>query len=1234
MKYYIFEVIPLSNKDYYEFKSYFQIAPMVLYVGHNISADALKIIMAQPWSCIITSRTDNAINNIHTGSDQDTKEIINSDSCTLPLIKLGRSSLYLIKLFNTNSGEETEPEDAYILLREFFQKYMRGSARMIVVGYDDSTKNEIDLSHFTKLIKIASQNSIQFWAPHFSGSIPAVFDDKKITIKDDTLEQLLGDDSSSDFFQSDLLASSSDKIHDTFYLDGKAVTILEEEYYDLKRFSSTVSLLTDNTVNKIMPNGLLSVQKWFFNFLNDSPLDSPQWYGYHKRTEYYVERTYESKLKSLINIMLAGKVHKYNLDYGPIILSGDSCSSKTITLCSLAYKYFLERKVPVVYIKNNTITPYEGSDELKDIRNLLQYIEDKMSNIETTQRILVFWDCSNFRDVEKNVRGLFNSLSNDGRRFVLVCSSYPNPDEKNTANYYRNGMKVNFGEDFDYYRNGSCYYVCSDRQMDDREIKKFWNVFREYSGLSNAAINFWQQNLSSETDVFSYYYKMVSLLRKNLEQKLSIEEDAIKGYIEREFDAILNNYSRDEEKTEYQLQLEKYLNEISDDASSLIEEDEESTAYYNSIDRLLILVAMFSKYNIGLPYDIICYFIKQNHNSNQTSTVYFSTDDQRVFRALTKIPLFSYSATDSSGFTFRFRNSLEAQVFLNRKDTDGSIQFELLLEMIDLFINEYLQTGEFDGDFGKCLRDYINLNGPNSLYYQSSDNYIEEDDSHEYFLKKIPELLKKLLELLDNVDNLTASIGFAHTFVTFTREYYGNNDRSGNLPIEERLQYLENAIRFAKEKMDEIQIEIKGITTYSVERYLTDEYHALATEYAFTYYRIKKIKKESGVALTDEQKYDNREFDSIYLYLREIIAQKPTNGYAYNALFSNFLLMHETDQSPKRKLEYLCKMLEIINDSNGLEIVKRGTERDYLSENITNIFECCDKVNISIDSITNRDLQTDPHMIEYLKMYDAWLEANNPIAIIFVCMKELKNADVMLFGSSKSDSNSSSDFVMTKAKESVCKKVISFMTASDNLTAVYSDSFALELLIRTKWVLFNQKPLQGNLNRQMTSLTRAEWVQILELCDLYAKAVQKNGDDAKPVIMLVYALSKIQAGEDYINANRILQDTSSNMRRYSNNERTRAPYMLCDEHGKPKEYTGCVVYKITKPNEGYLRVPDIPLDMGTKHQGIYFKINNFGRKAHMPEANKLLSYPIEISIGYMGLSAYTREGRIEWGDTV
>ena len=1226
----------MSNKDYYEFKSYFQIAPMVLYVGHNISADALKVIMAQPWSCIITSRTDNAINSILKGSDQNTKEIINSDSCTLPLIKMGRSCLYLIKLFNTNSGEETDPEDAYILLREFFQKYMRGSARMIVVGYDDSAKNEIDLSHFEKLIKIASQNSIQFWAPHFSKPIAAAFENKQVSIIDDTLEQLLGNDSSSDLFQSDLLVSSSDIIHDTFYLDGKAVTISEEECYDLKRFSSTVSLLTENTVNKIMPNGLLLVQKWFFNFLNDSPLDGPQWYGYHKRTEYYVERSYESKLKSLINIMLAGKVHKHNLDYGPIILSGNSCSSKTITLCSLAYKYFLERKVPVVYIKNNTITPYEGSDELKDIRNLLQYIEDKMSNIETPRRILVFWDCSNFRDVEKNVRGLFNSLSNDGRRFVLVCSSYPNPDEKNTAKYYRSGMQVNFGEDFDYYRNASCYYVCSDRQMDDREIRKFWSVFREYSGLSNSTINYWQQNLSSETDVFSYYYKMVALLRKNLEQKLSIEEDTIKGYIEREFDAILNNYGREEEKTEYQLQLEKYLNEISEDTSSLHKEDEESNAYYNSIDRLLILVAMFSKYNIGLPYDIICYFIKQNHNSDQAGAVYFSTDDQRIFRALTKIPLFSYSDTDNSGFTFRFRNSLEAQVFLNRKDTNGSIQFELLLELIDLFIDEYLQTGEFDGDFAKCLRDYINLSGPNSLYYLSSDNYIEEDDSHEYFLNKIPELLKKILELLRDVDNLTASIGFAHTFVTFTREYYVNNDRSGHLPIEDRLQYLEDAIRFAKEKMDEIKIEIKGNPSYSVERYLTDEYHALATEYAFTYYRIKRIQKESGVSLTKEQKYDNFEFESIYLYLREIIAQKPTNGYAYNALFSNFLLMHETEKSSKRKLEYLCKMLEIINDSNGLEIVKRGTDKDYLSDNITKIFECCDKVDISIDSITNRDLQTDPHMLEYLKMYDAWLEANNPIAVIFVCMKELKNADVMLFGPSKSDPNSFSDFVMTKGKENACKKVISFMTHPDNRTAVYSDSFALELLVRTKWVLFNKKPLQGNLNRQMTSLKKAEWEQILELCDLYAKAAlnTKTSDNSKPVIMLVYALSKIQADEDYVSANRILQEISSNMRGYSNNERTRAPYMLCDEYGKPKEYTGCAVYKITKPNEGYLRVPGVPLDMGTKHRGVYFKINNFGRKAHIPEANDLLPYPIEISIGYIGLSAYTHEGRIEWGDTV
>ena len=1226
----------MSNKDYYEFKSYFQIAPMVLYVGHNISEEALNVIMTQPWSCIITSRTDNTINDILKGSDQNTKEIINSDNCTLPLIKMGRNCLYLIKLFNTNSVEKSESEDAYVLLREFFQKYMRGSVRMTVVGYDDSAEDEVDLSHFAKLIKISSQNSIQFWMPHFSETVPAVFKEKHISVIDDTLEHLLSDDSSSELLQPNLSVSTSEIIHDTFYLDSTAVTISEEECYDLSRFSSTVTLLTENTVNKIMPNGLLSVQKWFFNFLNDSPLEGPQWYGYNKRTEYFVERSYELKLMSLINMMIAGKVHKHNLDYGPIILSGHSCSSKTITLCSLAYKYFIKRKSPVVYIKNNSITPYEGSDELKDIKNLLQYIETKMSEAETSSRILIFWDCSNFRDVEKNVRGLFNSLSSDGRRFILVCSSYPNPDERNTAKYYRDGIQVDPGEDFDYYRSGSCYYVCSDRQMNDIEIKRFWNIFREYSGLSNATINYWQNKLCGETDIFSYYYKMVSLLRKNLEQKLSIEEDAIKGYVEREFDAILNNYDRDEEKTEYQLLLEKYLSEMSDEDISLHEDDgnEESTENYGHIDRLLILVAMFSKYNFGLPYDIICSFIKQIHHSGQSSTVYFSTDDQQIFRALTKIPLFSYSTAGSNGFTFRFRNSLEAQVFLNRKDTDGSIQFALLLELIDLFVEEYMQTGEFDGDFGKCLRDYINLNGPNSLYYQSPDDFIEEDDSHEYFLNNIPVLLEKLLELLDDVDNLTASIGFAHTFVTFTREYYGNNERCADLTIEERLQHLENAIRFAKEKMDEIQIEIKGITTISGERYLTDEYHALATEYAFTYRKIRTLQKDSGIAFSKEQKYDNREFDSIYQYLREIIAQKPTNGYAYNALFSNFLLMYETEQSPKRKLEYLCKMLEIINDSNGLEIVKRGAERDYLSENITKIFECCDRVDISIDSITNRSIQTEPHMLEYMKMYDAWLEANNPIAIIFVCMKELKNADVMLFQPSKSAPNSLNNFSMTKAKANVCKKVISFMTASENFTSVRSNSFALELLIRTKWVLFNKKPLQGNLNRQMTSLTKEEWKQILELCDLYGKAAIKSDDNAKPVIMLIYALSKIQACEDYIGANRILQDISSNMRRFSNNERTRAPYMLCDEHGKPLEYTESKVYAITDSHEGYLQVSEIPLDMGAKHKGVYFKINNFGKKAHMPDVNQVLRYPIEISIGYIGLSAYTREGRIDWGDTV
>ena len=169
--------------------------------------------------------------------------------------------------------------------------------------------------------------------------------------------------------------------------------------------------------------------------------------------------------------------------------------------------------------------------------------------------------------------------------------------------------------------------------LNETEIKSFWNKFREFSGLTNKTINFYQAQSQEKgnTDIFDLYYRMMMLLRQKLEKKILREEQYFKDDIEKEFNEILNQETEKAEKAQWQLDLEQWIqahggmDSSDNDTSKDIEKVEKS----NVFDKILITVAMFSKYGMSLPYEILCSLIKGSNNQN----TYFSTDNRKMFDA-------------------------------------------------------------------------------------------------------------------------------------------------------------------------------------------------------------------------------------------------------------------------------------------------------------------------------------------------------------------------------------------------------------------------------------------------------------------------------------------------------------------------------------------------------------------------------------------------------------------------
>lgn len=1245
---------------------------VLLYVGQQTTNEELKVLAKCKWSAIITSRKDPEFSQFFAVEGRTPLEYTRRNK--IPNKPLHRKKTPILRLFGINGEQQDDGSDIwddeandfdFDIAHEFMSflpSIMDYVNPLSVVGIN----SEVDLtifgtSRFGRILqKSITDGAITFWGiPDASGgeqkeltALRKLSEIKSFPIYENSLTDII-DRRLTEVTVESNESTVLDLDNDIFYRGKVPISITQTDLIAIKNIGT---LLTERTVYKIRPFGRIQCRQWFTNFLELSSSQGPQWYGYLPQSTFYVKRSFEDALTQLVRRLLFGRgIDNDNSDICPVILEGRPGSSKSVTLGALAYRIYNEKNCPVLYISNEQFLSQGFGTDFDLLCESLESLQD-IGGVDS--RILIIWDSSAYRSVIERVRELMKRLSNRGKRVVLVCSSYPQNNTLQVAKQCFHLQDSESGvfskcseEDADVVKRNGCYFVTATRDMTSREQNIFWQHTKDFSGISTTTISNMRKKLIDEgrTEIFDYYYMLISVLRDSLEKGLQTEQSKVFHYVKTELQSIIGRIAEGKVKSAQSNQMfqalinagmsEEFLN-------SLTDTDEENAKTNTDMDtdyrltRFNTCIAMFSRFKLDVPYSLAYSVLLDDAITEQ-----FSAANRELFDVVThEFPWLSYGENNEGEFVFRFLNPLEADIFLSNHDISGEEQVNVVCDILATFGEDYRKSQCYDRYLGDKLQMLLRLLGPNSNY-----TYRHEIE-HRRILQKLDQLIDAILALKDVYGVPDYDCGFAAIVITFLREHYGHNwdieHMSSSEEVHEykfgteffmpedyelRIGKLSQAITMAENGIEEISEHLHSdrALEWSGRAHLQQQMDSLAVESSLISMELDDVLEDytKTCSLRQVKKQPNTRgqilpYTVVYRQLVSVIQHQPTNGYAYNALFKAYQKAYNQAKvcnNQDKQLLYLSEIMQIVEmcESHNSEILNRGGKTDELSIHLSQIRSDAAKLPISMDSILNRHEHartTNPATEAFFALYDSMIEANNPAAITFICQKELKIPK---------DRKKLDDDTLR-----VCKKVLDFLTLEENYICVSSNAYAMAMLIRYSWMYFNKYILDGTSECQLTNINSEQWGTIYKYCTQYEAITAPN--DRQPIIMLAYALAALHINgvseTGFSEAQKIINSIQEDS---FFQPRMRTPYMICTNDGRPIKYGGTVIYTDNQKNNGQIRVHGIPQRLQNT-PGVRFNRLTFGRKSKMPDMNRTFS-DLEIAIGYTGFVVYNEVGRKERG---
>jgi hypothetical protein len=855
-------------------------SPKVLFIGNEYSSID-DTILKLPWSCIITTVLDIPFHEKLANNNRRPKPIMNHRQAKEIILSTKYPCVvYLNNKFENNSiqDEFRKKQENASILNIINEQLIDTFGNIFICGYNPLNSNDINseilygalinLMHSSSFIFAEEINEIKndrylnnlitTGQMHiFSGSISA-----------NILNVLLDEDISYEIQNEE----SDSEIH--LYVNKKRISINKSAIFETKGFAI---LLCEEEIKTIdIPSYLLF--DYIEKFLQESAR-LPLWYGYAHNFNF--RREFEDDLEKKIEEEFE-KVSLLN-NGRPVVLSGQTCSSKTIAVRAIAYKYFNEKKCPVVYISNPDINLNFNSTYFEALDLLLQTLEEKGA-----KKILLIWDNSSNVNQIEITRNLYNSAVRiKGRKIVLLTTAYAMETNRG-FNVVR--AKIDLSEN------------------EERELKK---KLLSIKNVSESLYNGWSRINRSNLLVLLYQFF-----------KEEISESIIKGvgtevkFNVKEFSALFKNITDREEKqlTQMALALIKAGYEIDNNSENI--ENEENTN--KAMKEFCITLAVFSEFNVQIPYVMALRCLKQDDIIDEKMAILI----KQLF-GISFIKLIPYELDGSTfDYLISFRTPLEAHLFLE------GIHFSDE-ERINYITNTISNISLYDSNYKmnelSIIEKTIRIIGPNV-------KDVPGKQSVNQFLSYYPKIISSLKEVRINKKIYDPKLICQE--VTLIREYYGTKNKNTEVANDIRLIKLREAIQISQEVINKVNSNSSRINE---NKYILD---ALVVESVHSQLELIELEKNIGKAKPQIR----LNYDETYSELMDVIAHDPNNNYPYNALFRLFLAIYDSDAYDNiKKIEIASNILSLIDivDSEYTEI----TENDFYIDNKASILRKLDFIN-------------------------------------------------------------------------------------------------------------------------------------------------------------------------------------------------------------------------------------------------------------------------------------------------
>lgn len=1238
---------------------------VLLYLGRKAdSAELPEELLALPWSGIVTSRREqNLLEEVRIIGQREPLQYKAGETFveTFETMTFSKNRMPVLFLFGWNGDEVEDAEDAVDNANDAMKSFlarMTPKCHLIFVGYDGRTaEGEVSAQKIARFVKKLKGRRLSFFAEEGSLDAKAWERLKAVGAQwypcalEDVVE--IGGETGTSF--DSLLTGSEEESSEpteTFYRNGRPVAIgerlLQDTYY--------AELLTREKLEIPMSTGEIEMRNNLETFLEESSL-APQWYGYTPQAELYVKREFEDTLTALVENLLVGRNPAGASESGdvpPVILYGDPGSSKSVELAALAYRVFQERQCPVVYLKEPRLTFRMREEVLSQLGKLLFVLEQEKST-ERPPRTLIVWDSASYQNVAELAGGLLKDLMKLGRNCVLVCTAYDQrwkgDDCRDDCAYecvgnvakgdYRMERKKQHSfavreDEHQAVLHQGAFYVYASRKMTDAEEAALKDLIAAYTGEDANEIFrrlMYVRDDGEEKHIFAYLYRLVADVREPLEAGLMRERQRGKEYILERYREMMQESDSlpDEEESPWallktlELPRDTMSSSSTEEGADAEERERQEQAFLERWKDFETCIALFSRFHLTAPYELAFRLLFEDA---QDGMIYTERNRRMMDDLIGGVTHILEDVDAWGNDVFRFRLTLEAELYLRNKEVTPAKEVELVCKMLDIY-TESMREGDVPGWFLEdsllLLLEYL---GPNSKYEFQGNEHADIQQHLEEMIKK----LREAEEVAEGKNAIASLRKLASHEITFAREYYGerwdDNWRTREKPTQEdyhrpedyrhRLEQLEKTYQKAMRLAEEMEKEEPSRGRNSREdKQKKRQKHIFLVELAHCAIQIDKRKREVEQKISDgvfpacawTKDIQAFPYEKLHEKLLRAIAENPYNGYTYNALFWLFRQQYEIlgEERAEERLEILSDILMVVYEAEIVEMENRNMEGEGdLDWNIAYILNLAEPHHVNIEAV-ERPTCSD----RFLAFFEDMLKNGRPALLCMVGREELRAAGLERKPKEKVNGGAK----LSEEQHSACKRVIDFLTKTESRKAcVMRDAYALEFLIRVTWMYYDGYPLHSSVRWQTTHMPQEAWQKIYDFTVQY----DANPHASRVILEMLRALAVVQLRGDYKEASSIMEEMNRRMEDAMPPDRMHAPFLLCDQTGKPNVYMGIVTHLENNGYRGEMELHEGNRKiLGDKRSGIVrFRLSDLEKNGGVMTESEQRK-PRQVSIGLM-----------------